>query len=63
MYSIHPSQTHFVLCSDLQKGRSLGSLILGPDREIIQLSPCEDSQNLSQLDDVTLEQGTIKHKR
>nr|XP_046260648.1 uncharacterized protein KIAA2012 [Scatophagus argus] len=36
---------------DLQNGKSVGCLILGPDGEIIQLSLCENSQDPSQGDD------------
>lgn len=48
--------------SDLQDGKSVGSLILGPDGEIIQLSLYDNSQDPSQGDDGTQQQGTIRPK-
>ncbi|XP_035459670.2 uncharacterized protein LOC118282571 isoform X2 [Scophthalmus maximus] len=42
---------------DLQNGRSVGSLILGPDGEIIQLSLYDSSRDPSQGDDVTQRQA------
>lgn len=45
--------------SDLQNGRSVGSLILGPDGEIIQLSLYANNQDPSQADGDTHEQGML----
>ncbi|XP_044222157.1 glutamic acid-rich protein-like [Thunnus albacares] len=42
---------------DLQNGRSVGSLILGPDGEIIQLSLYDNNQDSSQGDDDKQEQA------
>lgn len=44
--------------SDLQNDKSVGSLILGPDGEIIQLSLHDNSQEPPQGDSDTQQQGT-----
>lgn len=45
--------------SDLKDGKSVGSLILGPDGEIIQLSLYDNSQDSSHDRGDTQEQGTL----
>lgn len=59
MRSMSPVPQSCGVLSDLQNGKSVGSLILGPDGEIIQLSLYDRSQDLSQGDGDTQQQGTL----
>lgn len=60
VYSVHVSVPQgCCVLSDLQNAKSVGSLILGPDGEIIQLSLYDRSQDTSQGDGDTQEQGTL----